>query len=147
MSENTNSTANNSSDDSQWVKCPSGEISGMVDRVCRQRRTAVVTKASAVATLLLLGTGVWLFSLPVGQVAEAPDGEFQYGSICCSDVMSYAAAFHQGELDEKTTTQISQHISECPHCGPAFEKMESEPHAADSRKFGRSHSVMLADSL
>jgi len=147
MTENTDSTTTSNADDSRWVECPGGEISGMVERVCQQRRIASAAKVSAVLAMFLLGVGAWLFVPSVAQNAATPGEDFQYGSICCSDVMGYAAAFHKGELDEETTAQVSQHISKCPHCGPAFKKLGSEPQAAKDRNDGLSHSVMLADAL
>lgn len=147
MTENTDHTTTSNSDDSRWVKCPSGEISGMVDRVCHQRRIAAAAKVSVVAAMLLLGVGVRLFAPPATQNTATPESDFQYGSICCEDVMGYAAAFYKGELDEETADQVSQHISKCPHCGPAFKKLASEPHAANDRSRLLRHALLLAEAL
>jgi hypothetical protein len=147
MTENTDPTNTNDPDESGWADCPNGEISRMVERVAHQRKLATAGKVSAIAGMLLLGIGVWLFSPPSVQNAATPEGEYDFGSICCSEVIDYAAAFHKGELNGEKTAQISQHIATCPHCGPVFEKMAAEPHAAYQRTDQPSRSAVLADSL
>jgi hypothetical protein len=147
MTENTDPTNPNNSDESGWADCPNGEISGMVERVAHKRKLATAARLSAVAGMLLLGVGLWLFSAPAVQTAETPEGEYDFGSICCSDVMGYATAFHKGELDEEKTAQISQHLAKCPHCGPAFKKMATEPQAANENADRPRRSPILADSL
>jgi hypothetical protein len=148
MTENT-PTENNNPDESGWVECPSGEISGMVDRVTRQRKLAASAKVSGVAVALLIGAGIW-FSLPVSpiapQQANTPDGEYQFGEICCSDVAQYAAAFNKGELDEEKTAQIRQHIASCPHCGKDFEKSEAEPQTSIDRQSGQIETAAVPHS-
>lgn len=133
MTENTEPRTDSSPDESGWVDCPGGEISGMVDRLARQQKLAVSAKMSAVAACLLVGAGIW-FSLPgtsadptAPQQANVPEGEYQFGSMCCSEVAEYAAAFREGTLDEEKSDQIRQHIASCPHCGKEFEGSETEP--------------------
>lgn len=147
MTENTDPTDTNNPDESGWADCPNGEISRMVERVAHQRKLATAIRLSAVAGLLLLGIGLRLFPAPTVQTAETPEGEYDFGSICCSEVIDYAAAFHKGELDEEKTAKIIQHIAKCPHCGPAFEKMAAEPQAATDRNPVPGRVAILADSL
>lgn len=133
MAENTERTTNDNPDESGWVECSGGEISGMVDRLARQQRMAASAKISAVAASFLIGAGIW-FSLPatstdptVPEQARTPASGNQVDSISCSEVAEYAAAFRKGELDDEKIAQIRQHIVSCPHCGKAFEKADSEP--------------------
>lgn len=133
MTENIERTTDRSPDESGWVECPDGEISGMVDRLARQQKLAVSAKISAVAASLLVGAGIW-FSLPgtsanptTPRHASVPEGEYQFGEICCSEVAKYAAAFREGTLYEEKSDQIRQHIASCPHCGKKFEDSETEP--------------------
>ena len=139
MTENTERTTDSSPDESGWVECPGGEISGMVDRLARQQKLAVSAKISAVAACLLVGAGIW-FSLPgtsadptTPRQANVPEGEYQFGSVCCSEVAEYAAAFREGTLDEAKSGQIRQHIASCPNCGKAFEKAETEPQTSTNQ--------------
>jgi hypothetical protein len=73
-------------------------------------------------------------------------GKYQFGSICCSEVAQYAAAFNKGELDEEKTAQIRQHIAKCPHCGPEFQKTADQPQASLNRQHGRISTASLAHS-
>jgi hypothetical protein len=144
MTENTESTRTDNSKESGWVECPNGEISGMVKRVARQRSIAAAVRVSAVATVLLAGLGAWQFIPADSHQAAQPEGERQFGSICCSDVARYAAAFQKGELDAEKTAQIRQHVAECPHCGQAFEKKAAEPHTAIDDIQALRHVAILA---
>jgi anti-sigma factor RsiW len=153
MTENTERTTNGNLDESGWGECPGGEISGMVDRLARQQKMAVSAKISAVAAALLIGTGIW-FSLQSGhtnptapQQANTPEGEYQFGEICCSDVAQYAAAFNKGELDEEKTAQIRQHIASCPHCGKEFEASDAEPQTSIGHKSGQMETTALTHSM
>ena len=130
MTDNNQTTTNNEDEDSGWKDCSGGEISGMVSRLARRRKLAASAKMSIAALGLLIGAGVWQIIPASPQQTVRPDGDYEFGSICCSDVMGYAAAFHKGELDTEKTAQIRKHVSECPHCGPAFKKLASEPHTA-----------------
>lgn len=146
MSENNHLSENGKPDESGWVECPSGEISGMVGRLTRQRKLAASAKISGIATALLIGAVVWQ-TFPVSpQQTKTPDGEYQFGSICCTEVAQYAAAFNTGELDEEKTAQIRQHIAKCPHCGPEFEKTADQPQASLERQNGRVSMASLAHS-
>ena len=149
MTENKQPLPEDNPDESGWVDCPSGEISGMLDRLARQRKLAGAGKLSSVVAAVLIGAGIWL-SFPNNpkqpadvKHAQSSDGH-EFGEICCSDVSQYAAAFIKGELDEKKTAQISQHISECPHCGPEFEKLAAEPQASTGLLSGQKDSAILA---
>jgi hypothetical protein len=152
MTENTERTTNNNPDESGWVECRGGEISGMVDRLARQQKIAMSAKVSAVAAALLIGAGIW-FSLPgnsadptVPQQANVPEGEYQFGSVCCSEVAEYAAAFREGKLNEEKTDQIRQHIASCPHCGEEFEQSEAEPQTSIDHKSGQMETAALPHS-
>lgn len=146
MTENSQPTENDNPEESGWVECPSGEISGMVGRLTRQRKLAASAKVTSIAAALLLGAVVWQ-SLPGdSQQAKTPEGEYQFGSICCSDVAQYAAAFNDGELDEEKTAQIRQHIAKCPHCRPEFEKTADQPQASLDHQNGRISTASLAHS-
>ena len=151
MAENKQPSAENDPDESGWVDCPNGEISGMVDRLARQKKLSDAGKLSSVVGVVLIGAGIWL-SFPNNpeqpadvQHAHTADG-YEFGEICCSDVSQYAAAFIKGELDDEKTAQISQHIAKCPHCGPEFEKLAAEPQASTNQHSGRTNSAILADS-
>jgi len=146
MTENHQPTEGDNPEESGWVECPSGEISGMVGRLTRQRKLAASAKLSGIAAALLIGAVVWQSFPASPQQAKTPDGEFQFGEICCSEVTQYAAAFSKGELDEEKTAQISQHIAECPHCGPEFEKTTNQPQASLDRQHGRISTASLAHS-
>lgn len=129
MAEDAGSTQDKA-DDAGWEACPGGEISSMVIRVARRRRLMTATRCSAVAVLLLGGLGLWQL-LPAGfDQASRPDGEHQFGSICCSDVMNYAAAFQKGELDAEKTDRIRQHLAECPQCRSEIEKHADKSHSS-----------------
>lgn len=146
MTENIHPTEKNSPDESGWGECPSGEISGMVGRLARQRKLVASAKISGIAAALLIGAVAWQ-TLPVAnQQAETTDGEYEFGSICCSEVMQYAAAFQKGELDEDKTAQIRQHIAECPHCGQEFDKMAEDPQASLGGPRGQLSMASLAHS-
>jgi hypothetical protein len=152
MTENTERTTNSDPDESGWVECPGGEISGMVDRLTRRQKLAVSARISAVAASLLIGAGVW-FSLPGGSAnttaphqANTPEGEYQFGSVCCSEVADYAAAFREGTLDEEKSAQIRQHIASCPNCGKAFEKTEAEPQTSIDPASGQIETAALPRS-
>jgi hypothetical protein len=64
MTDNRSPIEKNSPDDSGWGECPPGEISGMLNRLSRQRKLAASAKISAVAAALLVGAGIWQ-TLPV----------------------------------------------------------------------------------
>jgi hypothetical protein len=152
MAENKQPSSDNNPDESAWAECPSGEISGMVNRLARQQKLSTAGKFTAGAAVLLIGAGIWV-ALPGNseapndsQQATAPEGEFQFGSVCCSEVAEYAAAFRKGELDEEKTAQISQHIAECPHCGPEFERATEEPQASTRQLPGQPGVAVLAHS-
>lgn len=152
MTENTEQTTNNNPDESGWVECPGGEISGMVDRLARQQKLAVSAKLSALAASLLIGAGVW-FSLPSGSAdptsphqTNAPEGEYQFGSVCCSEVAEYAAAFREGKLNEEKSAQIRQHIASCPNCGKALENTEVEPQTSIDPTSGQIETAALTRS-
>ena len=146
MTENNQPSENDSLDESGWGECPSGEISGMVGRLTRQRKLVASAKVSGIAAALLIGAVVWQTFPEDTQQAKTPDGEFQFGSICCTEVAQYAAAFNKGELDEGKTAQIRQHIAKCPHCGPEFEKTADQPQASLDRWHGRISTATLAHS-
>ena len=152
MAENKQQSPDNNPDGSGWVECPSGEISGMVNRLARQQKLSAAGKFSAGAAALLIGVGIWLSQPSNPEAAKdsqqvtAPDGEFQFGSICCSDVAQYAAAFRKGELDEEKTAQISQHIAKCPQCGPKFERAAREPQASTRQLPNQQTVAVLAHS-
>lgn len=129
MTENTNSSANHS-EDTGWGACPRGEISGMVGRISRQRRLRMATKTSLVAVMLLGVVGVWQFLPAQHDPTAKSDSELEAGSICCADVMSYAAAFRKGELDAEKTAQIRQHVAECPKCRQHVEKSDEDSRSA-----------------
>lgn len=152
MTENTERTTDSSPDESRWVECPGGEISGMVDRLARQHNLAVSAKISAVAACLLVGAGIWL-ALPdnsgdsaAPQQANAPEGEYQFGEVCCSEVAQYAAAFRSGQLDDERSAQIRQHIASCPHCGKEFEDSETEPQTSIEQASGQIETAALPRS-
>jgi len=152
MTENTERTTDSSPDESGWVECPGGEISGMVDRLARQQKLAVSAKISAVAACLLVGAGIW-FALPdnsgdstAPQQANAPEGEYQFGSVCCSEVAEYAAAFREGTLDDEKSGQIRQHIASCPHCGKEFEDSQTEPQTSIEQASGQIETAALPRS-
>ncbi|MBL6706760.1 MAG: zf-HC2 domain-containing protein [Planctomycetaceae bacterium] len=146
MTDNRSPIEKNSPDDSGWGECPPGEISGMLNRLSRQRKLAASAKISAVAAALLVGAGIWQ-TLPVTtQRTETRDGEYQFGSICCSDVIQYAAAFKKGELDTERMAQIRQHIAECPHCRPEFEKDANQTQSLLDNRHGRIGTASLAHS-
>jgi len=123
------------SNDSGWVPCCQGEISGLVNRLQRQRRLATTAKASSIVGVLLLGFGLWMFAGAGSRShqASAPKDEYNFSSICCSEVTQYAAAFQKGELDEELTAQVREHVEQCPHCGPKFDKMARKPQASAVR--------------
>lgn len=129
MTENTNSSAK-SSDESGWEACPRGEISGMIGRISRQRRLRMATRTSLVAVMLVGAVGVWQFLPAEHDPAARSDSELQAGSICCADVMSYAAAFRKGELDAEKTAQIRQHVAECPKCRQHVEESDEDSRSA-----------------
>lgn len=129
MTENTNSSANRS-EDAGWEACPRGEISSMVSRISRQRRLMIATKSSMIAVMLLGAVGAWQFLPTEHDPSAKSDSDLQAGSICCADVMNYAAAFQKGELDAEKTAQIRQHVAECPQCRRHFQKPDEEPHSA-----------------
>tara|TARA_R110002072_G_scaffold99008_1_gene217990 strand:+ start:115327 stop:115788 length:462 start_codon:yes stop_codon:yes gene_type:complete len=146
MTDNKYPIKDNSPGDSGWAECPTGEISGMVNRLSRQRKLAASAKISAVAATLLVGAGLWQ-TLPVtSQQTETRDGEYQFGSICCSEVGQYAAAFNKGELDDARTAQIRQHIAECPHCRPQFERATNQPQTLLDTEQDRIGTASLAHS-
>ncbi len=152
MTENTEPTTGSSPDESGWVECPGGEISGMVDRLARQQKLAVSIKISAVAASLLIGAGIW-FSLPgtsadptTPRQANVPEGEYQFGEVCCSEVAQYAAAFRSGELDDEKSAQIRQHIASCPHCGKEFADSQTEPQTSVEQASGQIETASLPPS-
>lgn len=134
MTEENHPTENNSPNESGWVECPSGEITGMINRVSHQRKLVASARFTVIATALMIGAALWQTPPVAPRQVETPDSGYQFGSICCSDVSQYAAAFHKGELDEEKTAQIRQHIAKCPHCGPEFEKLAKEPQASINRQ-------------
>jgi hypothetical protein len=146
MTNNKYPLKKNSPDDSGWGECPTGEISEMLNRLSRQRKFAASAKISTVAAALLVAAGLWQAWPFNGQQAETRDGEYQFGSICCSEVTQYAAAFKKGELDEERTAQIRQHIAECPHCRPEFERAANQPQTLLDTEHGRIGTASLADS-
>lgn len=146
MTDSTDNSESKNPDESGWVPCCQGEISGMVSRLARQRRLAAAGKVSSVVVVLLLAFGLWQYSQADNQhQAAGPEESFNFGSICCSDVMQYASAFQKGELDEELTAQIGQHVAECPHCGPKFKRMAEEPQASLSPP--ARFSPVVADSV
>jgi hypothetical protein len=153
MTETEQPSSRSNPDESGWVECPSGEISGMVRRAARQQKLSAAGKFSAAAAAFLVGAGFWVFQPENpepsndSQQATAPEGEFQFGSICCSEVAQYAAAFRKGELDEAKTAQISQHIAKCPHCGPEFKRAAQEPHASTRQHPGQPVVVVAHSGL
>ncbi|NQV24299.1 MAG: zf-HC2 domain-containing protein [Rhodopirellula sp.] len=89
---------------------------------------------------------MWLFLPANPQQAATPDGDLQVGSICCSDVMKYAAAFRKGELDAATTARIRQHVAECPHCEPHFRHATQKPQASAVHDHADRYVAVLGDA-
>lgn len=127
MTENKNTTESTNPDEPVWEDCAAGEISGMVSRIARRRRLAVLSRVSAVTVVLLAAVGIWQFDPGVIPHPTTPKA---VAEIHCSDVIRYASAFQSGELDEDLTAQVQLHLTKCSHCDKELKKLAEKSHSS-----------------
>jgi hypothetical protein len=93
-----------------WSACPGGEISNMVDRLQRGRRSAATAKMIGAATAVIFCVAAWQFSL---------SSENNFGQIACSDVCKHGKAYKDGSLAKSNPAllaRIEEHLDECEPC-------------------------------
>ena len=101
---------NNKLNSDHWVPCPPGEISGMVERLQRQRRSVATVKA-------ICGAAVVLFSVAVWQFWASNDRDLE--RISCREVCSHLTDYQDGSLaksDPKLLARIERHLEHCDSC-------------------------------
>ncbi len=107
-----------------WHDCPAGELSQMVGRVNTSQRQARRKQLFGTAAACMLLVAVGVFS--VGSVF-APNGDFTFGGITCTECHENFAAFERYQTEAATMNQalalsMETHLEQCPRCGKAFEK-------------------------
>ena len=117
------STESQNRDQGSWEPCPTGELQQLAGRLSAQRRHRQLTKAGQWAAGATLSVALVLMgSFVVGQFSQGP-----FGGIACGDVVPQLVAYRAGELDAKLAGQISDHLDKCPHCGPKYRNITTEP--------------------
>ena len=105
----------NTTNQSEWVDCQGGEISGLVHKL-KQKKQAVrrmqIMRSLSLAAGIMLMVGVgWMF------LAENnPPAEANYGGIVCSDVIKNSKSYLKEELDPEIQRRIQIHLGECENC-------------------------------
>lgn len=99
--------------DSEWLPCPSGELSRLNERVERRERGRTAMKlAAASCTILVVGMMIYGISSVVG----TGDRVDMLGGIACRDVRHHAAQFVAGNVDDELKRRIERHLELCPAC-------------------------------
>ncbi len=108
-------TNSDTSEQSEWVDCRGGEISGLVRRLKSQRTTEkrrqIVRSVSVAAALLLMvGIGWTMLS---GAPSQIKKGQ---GGIACSEVVKNGKQYVLHELDPELASRINAHLGKCKNC-------------------------------
>ena len=106
----------------EWSPLPPGEVARLGQKL-RGRKTRRVFLRAAVATaasFLATGGGAWLL------LGRRGHDESHYGGIACSEVVSQGKDYLEGKVPEPTQSQITEHVAQCPWCGPLFKQMREQ---------------------
>jgi hypothetical protein len=84
----------------------------------RKRRRALMQIGGIAASVAVAGPAAYL----AGRWLIGPT-EYDYGGIACSEVMPLMPKYRAEQLPARQMGQIAVHLSECPKCGPAYDRM------------------------
>ncbi len=106
-----------SADRDPWDACPPGELQRMVGRTrIRQRRRFLKRLGGTAAGLAAIAAGgFWLLQ----------PGEYHFGGIACSEVMSLLPDYRANKLPAELKEKVSLHLAKCPECGPHYRGMST----------------------
>ncbi len=108
-------TNHESINQSDWVDCQGGEISGLVRRLKSQRsvsRRRQVMQSLSVAAGLLVIVGIGWMVIP----GDNSTLEAKRGGITCSDVVENGKQYILNELDPELAERINAHLGKCENC-------------------------------
>jgi hypothetical protein len=127
---------NQNADD--WVPCPPGEVSGMVDRLQNRRNSVAVVRRIGAATAVLLCVAIWM---------AFPDSENNFGHITCSEVCKQSVGYKDGSIakaDPDLLARIEKHLDHCPNCAAKLRPIKTDTTASLDRAFGSQISARAA---
>jgi len=102
-----------------WQPCPSGQITGMVQRLQAERPSSTIRRMAvpATAVLLLVIAGVYFSqSRPGGML-------FKPGGLTCDEIRQHLPAYAKGQVSAELSKQLDEHLADCPECRKMHEKM------------------------
>ena len=114
MSDQSNKT-------DEWQPCPSGQITGMVQRLQTVQRSIAIRRVAvpAVATMLLVVAGAY-FSFSQSQ----PGGVlFRPGGLSCGEVQKHLSGDPKQPVSPEFSKQLEEHLADYPECRKMHEKM------------------------
>jgi hypothetical protein len=111
----------------RWEDCPPGAVTGMVDRLRRQRQPSPLRPAiGAFLVVVLLGAG---YAMTSGLMSGPNNARLN-----CGDVIPLLAQYHDGTLNSPTAQQVEEHLSHCPGCKEKYKRQfPGEAHRGDTR--------------
>lgn len=101
----------------EWQPCPPGILSGMLCRLSRQRRRAVVARLAVAGAVLLFG-GVVTWQM----LASAREHEL--AGMTCREVMRQRDVYKSGRLataNPQLAERVKRHLAGCRHCAELFD--------------------------
>ena len=103
----------------EWQPCPSGQITGMVQRLQAARRSRAVRRA------IVPAAGVLLFAAAGFYFSQSQPGGmfFQPGGLSCDEVQRHLPAYAKGKVSPELSRQLEEHLADCPECRKMHEKM------------------------
>lgn len=104
-----------------WTDCPVGEVGQLVQRLQKRQRLQSVRQAtSAVAVVALLVVGGYYVKTSVSPARA------DHGGISCARVKELSQEFVSGELEDKTSEQVKQHLADCESCERFLQELLKE---------------------
>ncbi|QDU97904.1 zf-HC2 domain-containing protein [Lignipirellula cremea] len=101
-----------------WEPCPSGELTGMVQRAQSVRRKSQTTSFTIVGVLVLTSCLSLLylqFSTPSANAA----------GLACFEVQPLLGEYHQQKLTPAMSQRIDEHLAFCAHCREQLEAIQN----------------------
>ena len=104
------SDQSNSSD--EWQPCPSGQITGMVQRLQAAQRSRAVRRAivPAAGVLLFVAAGFYFSQSQPGGMLFLP------GGLSCGEVQKHLSADPKPPVSPEFSKRLEEHLADCPEC-------------------------------
>lgn len=116
------------------MPCPRGSLGKFARREQSRQRRRFLVKASSMAAVVALGSGVGFWTLRPRGMSEP-----NFGGITCTEVRSNAMEMMAGTLPNDLMRKIQTHLSECGACQAFLEKMKADAGGKAMSSTGSAH--------